>query len=67
MKKCKEGTVIVYGVATLFPPGSNIRHLLLVCFRVQPVAISLVLGFLWKSISQTLSSSEGPDDVLEFL
>lgn len=60
MKKCKEGTVIVYGVATFFPSGSNIRHLVLVvCFCVQPVAISVVLGFL--------RSSEGPDDILEFL
>lgn len=67
MKKRREGTVTVCGVATLFPSGFNSGHLVLVsAFVFSLLQISHVLGFLWKRYLCARRSSEGPDDILAF-
>lgn len=67
MKKCKESTVIVYCVATLFPSGFNSRQLVLRSAFVFRLLQYHVLGFLWKSISCSPKSLEGPNDILVLL
>ncbi|EGV99389.1 hypothetical protein I79_016277 [Cricetulus griseus] len=62
MKKRREGTVTVCGVATLFPSGFNSGHLVLVsAFVFSLLQISLVLWFRFsgKGISVLAEARKG--------